>query len=313
MPSLDSVKTRVRGGLVHSMRACVARDRLPWIAKYLYVTGGQLLLPALGIESDETPLESEYGTKFVAGPGSSWLNSILRYRGVWDPALSEFILRHVHDGDVCVDAGANCGYFSLLLAQRVGPSGKVIAIEAAPDNVRRLRANLELNGAAGIVDIVMAACAPQKGEITLHLNPRNDCWSRLSPPAKGEHDRRYMGKTWIPVTVPADTLGSIVGSQAERVSFIKLHIEGAEAVVAPEIPTTFSHPRLVVVLLAKEPHIEATLKPFEERGFYVYDRHNDYRWVFERRVPAITEAAYGDFNDQHTAYVLLSRQPLRLS
>jgi FkbM family methyltransferase len=219
MPSLDSVKERGRGIVVHSMRACVARDRLPWVAKALYLNGCQLLLLALGIESDETPLESEYGTKFVAGPGSSWLNSILRYRGVWEPALSEFILRHVHDGDVCVDAGANCGYFSLLLAQRVAPSGKVIAIEAAPDNVRRLRANLELNGAAGIVDVVMAACAQQKGEITLHVHPHNDAWSRLSPPAKGEVDRRYMGKTWIPVTVPADTLGSIVGSQAERVSF----------------------------------------------------------------------------------------------
>src|SRR4029453_7153352 len=125
-------------------------------------------------------------------------------------ALSEFILRHVHDGDVCVDAGANCGYFSLLFAQRVGPAGKVIAIDAAPDNVRRLRANLELNGAAGIVDVVMAACAGQKGEITLHVHPRNDAWSRLSPPTKGEFDHRYMGKNWIPVTVPADTLSSIV-------------------------------------------------------------------------------------------------------
>jgi FkbM family methyltransferase len=313
MPSLDSAKARGRGVLVHSMRACIARDRLPWLAKAAYVTGCQRLLPALGIESDETPLESEYGTKFVAGPGSSWLNSILRYRGVWEPALSEFILRHVHDGDVCVDAGANCGYFSVLLAQRVGQSGKVIAIEAAPENVRRLRDNLELNGADGIVNVVMAACAQQKGEITLHVHPRNDAWSRLSPPAKGEFDRRYMGNTWIPVTVPADTLGSIVGSEAERVSFIKLHIEGAEAAVAPDIPDTFLHPRLVVALLAKEPHVEATLKPFQERGFHVYDRHNDYRWFFERRVPAITEAAYGDFNDQHTAYVLLSRQPLALS
>jgi FkbM family methyltransferase len=314
MPSLDSVKERGRGVLVHSMRACVARDRLPWVAKALYVNGCRLLLPALGIESDETALESEYGTKFAAGPGSSQLNSILRYRGVWEPALSEFILRHVHDGDVCVDAGANCGYFSLLLAQRVAPSGKVIAIEAAPDNVRWLRANLELNGAAGIVDVVLAACAQQKGEITLYLHPHIDLWSRLSPPAKGEADRRYMGKTWIPVTVPADTLGSIVGSDAERVSFIKLHIEGAEAAVAPEIPDTFPHPRLVVALLAKQPHIEATLKPFEERGFYIYDRHNDYRWLFERKVPTITEAAYPDFNNcRGTAYVILSRQPLTLS
>jgi FkbM family methyltransferase len=313
MATLDSAKERARRVLVQSMRACVAHDRLPWSAKNLYVTGCQRLLPALGIESDETPLESEYGTKFVAGPGSSYLNSILRFRGVHEPVLSEFILRHVHDGDVCVDAGANCGYFSLLLAQRVAPSGKVIAIEAAPDSVRRLRANLELNGAAGIVDVVMAACAQQKGEITFYLHPHNDCWARLSPPAKGELDRRYMGKTWIPMTVAADTLASIVGGDAERVSFIKLDIEGAEAAVTPEIAATFPHPRLVVALEAKAPHIEATLKPFERRGFYVYDLHNDYRWIFERNVPAITEAAYGDFNNHSMADVVLSRQPLTLS
>jgi hypothetical protein len=29
-------------------------------------------------------------------------------------------------------------------------------------------------------------------------------------------------------------------------------------------------------------------------------------------VPAFTEAAYGDFNNQRTAYVLLGRQPLTL-
>jgi FkbM family methyltransferase len=310
MTRLESVKEHARRALVHSMRACVARDRLPYLVKAIYVIGCRLLLAALGVKTDHTPLVSEYGTKFVAGPGSPWLNSILRYRGVWDPTLSEFIMRHVQAGDVCVDAGANCGYFSLLLAQRVGPSGKVIAIEAAPENVRWLRANLELNRVTDVVDVVMAACAQEKGEITLHVHPRNDAWSRLSPPGKGEYDRLYMGKTWIPVTVPADTLGSIVGSDAERVSFIKLHIEGAEAAVAPQIPDTFSHPRLVVALLAKEPHIQATLKPFERRGFYVYDRHNDYRWLYERKVRAITEAAYRDFYKQHTAYVLLSRQPL---
>ncbi|MDT5318302.1 MAG: hypothetical protein QOJ56_1692 [Mycobacterium sp.] len=120
------------------------------------------------------------------------------------------------------------------------------------------------------------------------------------------------GRSGFPVTVSADTLSSIVGSEVDRVSFIQRQIEGAEAVVAPEIPETFSHPRLVVALLVKEPNIEATLKPFEERGFYIYDRHNDYRWLFERRVPAFTEAAYGDFNNQRTAYVLLGRQPLTL-
>ena len=208
--------------------------------------------------------------------------------------LSEFILRHVQEGDVCVDVGANIGYFSLLFAQRVGPSGKVIAIEPAPGTVRQLRANLELNGATGIVDVVEAACAPQKGEITFYLHPHNDGWARLSPPAKGDRFRRIIGMTWIPVTVAADTLTSIVGADAERVSFIKVDVEGAETAIAPQIVAGFSHPRLVVALEAIAP-IEAALRPFEEQGFYIYDLHNDYHWAVERKVPAITEAAYERF------------------
>jgi FkbM family methyltransferase len=311
MPALDSAKRRARHALVGSMRACVANDRIPLFAKKAFVSPCGGLLTALGIESDETPVESEYGTKFVAGRNSSIVTSWLRFRGAYEPVLSEFILRHVQEGDVCVDAGANIGYFSLLFAQRVGPSGKVIAIEAAPDTARRLRANIELNGATGIVDVVAAACAPQKGEITLHQHPRIDAWDRLSPPAKGDRDRRYMGKTWIPVTVAADTLTSIVGADAERVSFIKVDIEGAETAITPQIAAGFPHPRLVVALEVRAP-IEATLMPFQERGFYVYDLHNDYQWVFERKVPAIIEAAYSDFYHRARADVLLSRQPLAL-
>lgn len=264
-------------------------DRLPLMAKLPYLAGSHLLLLALGIKSDDTPLESEYGTKFVPGLTSSWFDAFLRYRSLYEPVLSEFILRHVQDGDVCVDVGANVGYFSLLFAQRVAPSGKVIAIEAAPETARRLRTNLELNGAAGIVDVVEAASASEKGEITLYVHPRVNGWTRLSPPAKGNPERYIMGKTWIPVTVTADTLPSIVGADAQRVSFIKVDIGGSETMIAPQIVDGFSHPRLVVALEVSA-EMEA-LKLFQERGFYVYDLRNDYHWIFQREVPAMTEAA----------------------
>jgi hypothetical protein len=55
------------------------------------------------------------------------------------------------------------------------------------------------------------------------------------------------------------------------------------------------------------------LRPFEEQGFYIYDLHNDYHWAVERKVPAITEAAYSDFYDRAAADVLLSRRPLALT
>ena len=39
----------------------------------------------------------------------------------------------------CVDAGAHLGYFSLLLAKKVGTGEKITAFEAHPENARRLK------------------------------------------------------------------------------------------------------------------------------------------------------------------------------
>jgi FkbM family methyltransferase len=311
MPLIDSAKRRARDVLVGSMRACIRTERLPLSAKRAFIGRSEKWLDALEVDSDDAPVESEYGTRFHAGRDSSIVTSWLRFRRTYEPVLSEFMLRHVRDGDVCVDAGANIGYFSVLLATRVAPSGKVIAIEAAPDTARRLRANLALNGVEGVVDVIEAACAPQKGEITFYLHPEVDGWSRLEPPAEGDPDRLYMGDTWQPVTVVADTLSSIVGSDTDRVSFIKLDIEGAETALTPHIVAEFPHPELVVALEVKT-EIAETLRPFREQGFSVYDLHNDYNWLYEHKLPAITQVDYDDFDDCAQADLLLSRQPLRL-
>ncbi|WP_158089941.1 FkbM family methyltransferase [Mycobacterium europaeum] len=235
---------------------------------------------------------------------------LLEYRGVYEPVLSEFIRRQIRPGDVCVDAGANVGYFSLLLAQQVGPTGKVIAIEAGPRTVERLRANIALNNAN--VTVVEAAITSQKGQITFHLHPQHDAWNRITPPDEDDPDSLYMGQEWIPVTINGDTLPSIVGDDIDRVSFIKLDIEGAESTVTPDI-TTFPHPDLVVALEAKSPHIAETLKPFQDDNFYVYDLHNDYRWLYERTVPVITQTTYSDLVSHSMVDVLVSRRPLAVS
>jgi FkbM family methyltransferase len=288
-----------RRHLIRSMRACTA-SRLPFSVKYLYIRTLSQALPAT-----KEATKSEYGTRFL--PGTN-LNMLLEYRGVYEPVLSEFIRHHIRPGDVCVDAGANVGYFSLLLAQQVGPRGKVIAIEAAPSTVERLRANIALNNAD--VTVVEAAVTSQKGEVIFHLYPYHDAWNRITPPVEGDPDRRLMSQEkWIPVTVKGDTAPEIVGKDIERVSFIKVDIEGAESAVTPDI-AAFPHPDLVVALEAKSPNIAATLKPFEARGFYVYDLHNDYRWLYERRLPAITQTTYRALSGRSMVDVLVSRQLL---
>lgn len=49
------------------------------------------------------------------------------------------------NGDVAVEMGAFRGYFILRLCEWVGESGRVVAIEPMPDNIRILKKNLESN------------------------------------------------------------------------------------------------------------------------------------------------------------------------
>jgi FkbM family methyltransferase len=68
----------------------------------------------------------------------------------WDPVmhLSRAIIR---PGDTLLDVGANVGLWVMGAAQRAGGSARVFAFEPVPDNLRRLRRNLALNGLSSVV------------------------------------------------------------------------------------------------------------------------------------------------------------------
>jgi len=60
-------------------------------------------------------------------------------------------------GATVVDVGANIGYNTVYAARRVGPSGRVVAIEPAADNLAVLRDNLLANRIANVVVQPVAA------------------------------------------------------------------------------------------------------------------------------------------------------------
>ena len=66
----------------------------------------------------------------------------LRESGIWEPYESRLLLDSLQPGAVFLDVGANLGYFSLLAADRVGPAGKVVAIEPDPANFLLLQRSI---------------------------------------------------------------------------------------------------------------------------------------------------------------------------
>jgi FkbM family methyltransferase len=74
------------------------------------------------------------------------LSSHLMLDGYWEMWLTEALAETVKPGMVAVDIGANLGYFTLLMADLVGPTGAVHAFEPNPSIASRLRKSADVNG-----------------------------------------------------------------------------------------------------------------------------------------------------------------------
>jgi FkbM family methyltransferase len=189
--------------------------------------------------------------------------------GIWEPSLTRFMSETVKPGDTVVDVGANIGYFTLLLSSLVGPTGRVISIEASPQTAAMLRANVELNGCKN-VDVREIAVTEQPGTLKLFHSKFGDGNTGMATVVEGR------GSTSFDL-VKTDTLLSILGADAGRVSFIKIDIEGAELPVLKEIAANRNRfaPAMTVVSEVDDSNM-AIADSFRAIGFKVAYIENDY-------------------------------------
>jgi tRNA G37 N-methylase Trm5 len=68
------------------------------------------------------------------------------YLGAFEREETGLVLRRLRPGMTFLDVGANVGYFTFLAARRVGPLGRVIAVEPSPHAFARLDETARVNG-----------------------------------------------------------------------------------------------------------------------------------------------------------------------
>ena len=88
---------------------------------------------------------------------------LMLYRYGHRDANLDLIARLLSPGDVFVDGGANVGLFTLVAAERVGPTGKVVAFEPGRAVRLRLLENVVLNGFSQ-VEVIPFALSSTAGE-----------------------------------------------------------------------------------------------------------------------------------------------------
>jgi FkbM family methyltransferase len=163
---------------------------------------------------------TRFSVPIFSGPlaGARWLplagGKVLRYlRSTYEPELTGLIGRTLRPGDAFFDLGANIGYFSLLASRRVGPTGRVVAVEPEPGNLRFLRRHVELNAAANVV--VVGVAVGRADGVAGWTHGTGTGTGRLN------HGGRFL--------VPVMSLETLIRHAGVVPTCLKIDIEGAEA------------------------------------------------------------------------------------
>jgi FkbM family methyltransferase len=139
----------------------------------------------------------------------------LWFREDWEKECRDALRRLVRPGDVVWDIGANIGFYTLLFAMWVGPTGRVVAFEPDAENLAFLSENVERNALGRTVRIVPAAVSNRSG--TGALAGEDSFTHRLVAADAGGRQVDTVG------------LDDFVRTEAEALpALVKLDVEGHE-------------------------------------------------------------------------------------
>jgi FkbM family methyltransferase len=145
--------------------------------------------------------------------------------GIYNKQMTKVVESVITREMVCLDIGANIGYFTLIMARLAGEKGKVFAFEPDPYSFDLLVKNITINGYHNVTPI-QKAISNINGRATLFLDRTNQGSHSL---ARQGEDTHTFGKDTI--EVETQTMGSFVSNYNGRIDFVKIDVEGAEPAV----------------------------------------------------------------------------------
>lgn len=179
-------------------------------------------------------LLDDTGVAIVLGKYMTWvdlrdkaLSPHLMLQGYWEMWITSALARLTKPGTVAIDIGANLGYYTLLLAEAVGPKGSVIAFEPNPRLANMMRTSVGINDFGSRVSVREEAVGQTLGgQLTLAVpraNPQNALI--MQSEAQRQGFKNVHGDHAQFVQVKSVTLDSL---NLTNVGMVKIDAEGAE-------------------------------------------------------------------------------------
>jgi len=233
----------------------------------------QLVGPfAVPMSADELLVQTIHSVKYFVPIRDMVMTPQLIVYRQWEAELSALLPVFCPPGSVFVDVGANFGYFTCLLAARMGrvPGSRVIAVEPNPDMFRLLETNISINWSIAPVRLERVAVAAKAGERMLHVPAARAANGSLAAAAAGEGQIRSFAVQAVPLD---DLL-----RDEPRVDLMKVDVEGFEPEVFRGAVETLARPGLRVICEWSQQQLrQAGFDPMEvpavlrANGFHLFD------------------------------------------
>jgi FkbM family methyltransferase len=239
-----------------------ALKRGEWLTRMRPLELALFLKWALRVRRLETEVQ---GIRMWVDPASNFGKRVLR-EGNYEADLTGAFRELLQPGQTFVDVGANEGWFSMLAAGLVGPTGRVLACEPQERLWAVIAKNIFLNGYAN-VQLLPFAVAEQSGEAVINLYPSLNTGSSNISDSK----RRWETQQRIKLLPLTEILESLNGSP---VDLMKVDVEGFEHKV---LESAGDHLGTTIRSLVVELHpeqlealgstVDAVMRLLESRGY----------------------------------------------
>src|SRR5262245_46748656 len=118
----------------------------------------------------------------AAGGGAEWLERLDRDQTEQPDRVIEAL--KIAPGSVVADVGAGTGYFSIRIAKKIAPDGKVLATDGQPEMRRQSNDNMKKAGVRNIERILATANDPKPPADKVDMALMVDVYHELQDPER---------------------------------------------------------------------------------------------------------------------------------